>query len=507
VSIKASVVTFVASLVVAAAVAAGAALSPPDLPTDPEIGDEIPTAAAEPLVELVGPQPGTPVVDLLEAVAMALRSNYQLLGGVDLVRGARLGESAARAQFFPKLTPSFQRALTDTGAVAARTFSLGAQQRVPWSNGTLEATGALRTDPLADPALGRASDLSLSLKQPLLRGFGPTASFREITLARRAREAQERAFVRQEQDLIVRVTASFYQVVRQRQLMTVARQSLDRSENLLRASEARMRAGLASKLDVYRAELSLSYAQTAMISAETELQTGLEDFRVLLGRNPMDAVEPAAVTLSEDEHLQLRLEPLPVLVDRALANRLDLQETHDLVDDARRTASLARQNLLPQLDLTASMTRKGLGPSFGSSLGALGDNRVEMFLSTSYPLERSSDRLSKALADMAVAASQRSFAQRRLEIEAEVRQAVRNLDRIVKNVELQRKGVDLAAQQHRLATLRYQRGIASNFDVVEAEEKLVAARAMLIGLLSDFQVARMGLDRVTGDLDVEAFRQ
>jgi outer membrane protein TolC len=87
-------------------------------------------------------------------------------------------------------------------------------------------------------------------------------------------------------------------------------------------------------------------------------------------------------------------------------------------------------------------------------------------------------------------------------VEAEVRAAVRELDRIQKSVELQKKGVAVAAQQLRLSTLRYQRGLASNFDVVDAEGSLVLARSALVGLLTSYQVARAELKRVTGELEV-----
>jgi len=85
---------------------------------------------------------------------------------------------------------------------------------------------------------------------------------------------------------------------------------------------------------------------------------------------------------------------------------------------------------------------------------------------------------------------------------------VRNIERILKSVELQKKGVELAAQQHRLATLRYQHGVASNFDVVEAEDKLVSARASLVSLVTDYHVARVRLLKVTGTLDLtQEFRE
>ena len=61
--------------------------------------------------------------------------------------------------------------------------------------------------------------------------------------------------------------------------------------------------------------------------------------------------------------------------------------------------------------------------------------------------------------------------------------------------------MEVAAQQLRLSTLRYQRGLASNFDVVDAEGSLVLARSALVGLLTNYQVARADLLRATGMLD------
>jgi outer membrane protein TolC len=191
-----------------------------------------------------------------------------------------------------------------------------------------------------------------------------------------------------------------------------------------------------------------------------------------------------------------------VLVQRALAARLDLQEARDVVSDAGRSASLAKQNLLPQLDLNLGLSKEGLGNSFSSAWSA-GDQRVNVFFSASYPLERSTDLVNKAQAELALTGSQRSLRQQELRLEQEVRGAVRELDRLRKSVELQKQGVDVARQQLRLATLRYQRGLASNFDVVDAESALVLARSALVGLLTRFQIARVDLLRVTGELDVE----
>jgi outer membrane protein len=172
-----------------------------------------------------------------------------------------------------------------------------------------------------------------------------------------------------------------------------------------------------------------------------------------------------------------------------------------VIEEAGRSTSLARQNLWPQLDLNLRWTRLGYGTSFGTALGA-GDGRFDVFLSTSYPLERSSAKVASPGAEMNERAAVRAAEQQGRAIEAEVRSAIRDLERLRRSIALQGRSVEIAEQQHRLANLRYQRGLASNFDVVDAEGSLVLARSALVGLLTSWQVARLELRRATGELDL-----
>jgi outer membrane protein TolC len=433
-------------------------------------------------------------VNLSEAVEIALTQNFSLLGAADAVSAARFRYSAAKAEFLPSLTPAYER--SETGSA----YSLSARQRLPWLGGSVTASSSLRTIDDVPLPESRSADLRLVLSQPLLRGFGPNATFFSLRNSRRAEQAQKRSFELARQQLAVDVARAFYQVVQQRMLLAVASQSLQRTRDLLRASEARLKVGLVSKLDVFRAQLQASQAEEAMVRSQAALQDALERFRFLLGFPPDADFEPEAVDLShavEDE-----LEPLEALVTRAREKRLDLQEVRDQVGDAQRAASLAGQNLLPQIDLNLGVTGTGLGSTLGDAWKNV-DRRVEVFLSGSYPLQRAQDRAQKQVADLDVAARLRSLRQRELEIDSEVRAAVREIDQIRKSVELQQTGVDVAAQQHRLATLRYQRGLASNFDVVDAEGSLVLARSALVGLLTRYRVARIDLLRVTGSLEVD----
>lgn len=460
----------------------------------------VPAAAQEPAeptpsVEVgIAPTEGserTPVVGLANAVALALDGNFALRSQADSVTSARYSEAASRARFLPKLTPSYR-----TGA-DTRAFALEASQAVPWTGGTISADAVFRHNEVDDL---NGSDLRLTVSQPLLRGFGETVATFDVRNAERSREGQERSYVLARQRLAIDVAEAFYQVARQRQLLEVAQSSLERSLGLMQASEERQAVGLASRLDVLRAELQAEQARDSAVSAEASLQAALERFRTLLGLSPGANVEPETVTL--DEAVGLDLPSLEVLISAAYASRLELKESRDRIDDAERSLLVARRNLLPQLDVNVAFVQTGIGDRFPALSTGI-DRRVDVFLTTSYPVEREADRAAKATAELEVAQRERTLRQRELEIEGEVRAAVRELERTHKSIQVQRKRVDVADEQHRLATLRYQRGLASNFDVVDAEANLVAARTALVGLIADFQVERYRLLRTTGELDVE----
>jgi outer membrane protein TolC len=439
-----------------------------------------------------GAPPSTEFVTLEAAWRLGLREGFAIAFARDSLRAADIGALRAQSFFFPKITPSYFHGPNERG------WSIAASQAVPWLGGELQAERTSRTfDAILTPA-ARATDTSFTWSQPLLRGAGPNASLYDLRNARRARAAQERNLVLAKQRYMVEIARVHYQTLAQRELLSVARQSAARSVVLRKASEARLDVGLSNKLDVYRAQLSESQAEQSTVQADTALQTAIEQFHFLLGRAPDDPAEPFPGEIPEASTEDL--EPIETLVEIALANRLDLAETRDQIDDARRTASLSRQNLLPDMALNLRFTeQRGSGPT---GPFAVTNRRFESFFSASLPLERAADIAQLQLSNLQVTSVQRTYEQRRYEVENEVRSTHRQLLSLFRSITTQKGAVDIADQQLRLANLRYQRGLASNFDVVDAEGSLLAARSSLVQLLAAYQVARLDLERVVGRLNV-----
>jgi outer membrane protein TolC len=441
------------------------------------------------------PSPAARVLTLEEAVKLALVENLNLQSSVDVVQGAMVGENLAESRFNFKVTPTYERGFGES-SLLDQGVGVEVSKLLPFGT---TITGGLRSDwASSELANANASAFSMRVTQPLLRGFGKKVTEYDLVNSRRNLQSSERNLELAKQRLAVDVVSSYYNIVRQAGLADVARKSLERNKELLRASEARLEVGLASKLDVFRAELQLSQAEDAAIYRKEALELALDSFKFNLGLAPTDDV---ALEMTEPEY-----QPVTVDIDAATAlalqNRVEVREESDRIHDAQRSLSVSKQNLLPQVDLNLRYDRRGVGDSFTSSFNFI-DNVFNFYLSTSYPLDRSSENASYAMTQIDLGARRRQLKIVEYNIANEVRAAARNVERIGKSIVLQERNTDFAEKQLRLATLRYQRGLASNFDIIDAENNLIQARSNYVSLVSDYHVAQIELKRVTGTLDVD----
>ncbi len=435
------------------------------------------------------------VLSIEEAVKLALVNNLNLLSVVDQVSSAQISEGLARSQFGLKVTPFFARGFGSETTVDQR-YGVDVSKLLPFGT-TISANVA---SDMARTGIGNltSSNVSFMLTQPLLRGFGPTSTQYNMTNARRGTESSNRNLDINRQRLVVAVVASYYNILRQKGLVEVAEGSMARSKELLRASEARLKVGLASKLDIFRAELQLSQAEEGVITRQEALELALDDFKFKLGLGPEEQV---VLEMVEPEYQPVKLD-MEELTRTALSRRVEVLEERDRIGDAQRGVSVSRQNLLPQLDLNVRYEQRGFGPSLGESFD-FRDQGLNVFFSTSYQLDHSAERASNAQSQIALAAQRRSLRLVEYNVANEVRAAARNVERVAKSIVLQERNMDFAEKQRRLANLRYQRGLASNFDIIDAENNVINARGNYVSLLADYFVSLIELKRVTGTLDIE----
>ena len=86
-------------------------------------------------------------------------------------------------------------------------------------------------------------------------------------------------------------------------------------------------------------------------------------------------------------------------------------------------------------------------------------------------------------------------------IELEVKQARINLENAVRTVNAQRENMDLAANVARVTKIKYEQGVGSNLEVIEAESSLREAQINYYNALYDALVAKVDIDKAYGKLN------
>ncbi len=426
------------------------------------------------------------------AVQQALERNDRLIGALENEAQADLSLRLARAGFRPKMTPNILGSFGQSN-VKNQTYRLDLSQK--FTTGTeLRATVGTSSD---QNQLGNyySTDTTFSLSQPLLKGFGRSVSRRSLSSAEARSSEVRRERVLAEQQVAIDVAGAYYRIVSQREMVSVSEKTLERSRQLLEASKAKLEAGKVSQLDVFRAEQLVAQAEGQLLDSQGAVEDAMDQLRVLLRRGPdylfevVDTI-PETVDTSDVEGA----------VETALATRLELTSATEALLEAERSVAYNRNQLLPQFDLNLALTRRGVADSLRSSFG-FDKFDFATFFAISMPVDRTPLSVQYYSARIDRDRRRREIENLKMRIVEQVRRAVRQVTRLTRSLDVATASLEFAEKEVEVASLRYQRGLSNNLDVVNAEETLLGARSRRIGLLAEIAVARLSLKAAVGTLD------
>ena len=437
----------------------------------------------------------SPALSLAAAVNEALVKNERVVNQSDAIAQADLGLRLARNTFRPKVTPNIFGSL-GRDDISSQTYRVDVSQKLVTGTELRASVGTVSQiipSPLEGDVLFYNADTTFTVSQPLLRGFGRSVARRGLSAAELRREDAARLQLLSEQQVAVDVAAAYYRVVSQQAFVDVARQSLGRARRLRDASEAKLDAGLVSQLDVLRSQQLVSQAEMQLFDSQSAVEDARDQLTFLMGR---DKTEPFTV-----EAIVPRpgLDPIDVTSATAiaLANRLDLKSRIAASDDAENQIRFSRNQLLPQVDVNFALTRRETAPGFRESFG-LDGYKFATFFTIAMPVDRTTQQVEYQSAMIDRERRRREAETLVRQIVDNVKQIVRERERLIRNVAAAENGVDLSRREVDVAQLRYENGLSNNLDVVTAEAGLLQAESRRIQALADSAVAGLRLRAVLG---------
>ncbi|SDO49230.1 Outer membrane protein TolC [Desulforhopalus singaporensis] len=424
---------------------------------------------------------------ILESLEIALANSDMALDLKDRIRLSEMDVESAEHRFDTKVVP-----LTSFGV----TQGIGAQQvgiemRRETDIGASVAYGIVGNsiDEGSDYVIENSKNAKAYVRvaQGILRRWGKQYNRSDVTRAELDNELETIRGERDRQTIILNTIQSFYDLVLAEQLLETAQKSLSRSQAHLEMAGSRQEVGLVSKIDVYRAEMAVFDAESDVERRQRQLQTARDNYRDILG-------------LSDDTNIAVdnRISKVsPVMPeqweDQLLEKRYDWQAHLVEIDKQQEELSRLRRNLLPDVGLSFTVEQKGSGDSADEVLELDITNwSVQLQLLSS--LDTLSEEQALVRGRMVSNKLRRQGSRLKNRIYREARRAIEDYYSEQREVRLSGMKQEQAEAALELARSRYEKGLGSNLDVIDAQSEysnaeITSLRSLVAANIAAFKVA------------------
>jgi outer membrane protein TolC len=427
-----------------------------------------------------------------QCVEIALLNNVDLRRQRLRDRQAGLDQSSALAEFLPTLTASGTRSQNHRDYqddVYERRGSAGLSTKTPW--GTKLSTTANQSRTKTGGVTSSTSSIKAELRQPLLHGAGLSSAFYGYRSARHRRVASREDLTRQIQSTVFNIRRLYWAALKNGLEVQASRRALASANRFLEATEARLKAERASKLDVSNAEIQRSTREVALTGAEANLEDGLDSLK-----------EAMDVSLSERLLLTSVADYKPARRDRGkllkqcLRRRPDLRAARERLQVQRLDLARHKRESWPNLDLVGGYLWSGSGEGTDDSHN-YNSRKASVGLELNVPLGNVKRRYDLRKAALELRREELGLHRLEVSIERELRSVLRDLRAAERNLASFVKRVAAAKLAAAAARELYARGKASSFDVVRAEDDLLDAELGLARSRADCLTLAAQLDLVS----------
>ncbi len=365
-------------------------------------------------------------------------------------------------------------------------FLVGQMQQILPTGMVLSFVGDLRRDLnspdqfSAPPTRTENLAYSVSLTQPLLRGGWATVVRSPINFAQYDRQMQEKQLSSTKLATIYAVKSAYYNALLGRELMKVNQAAIKQDSTLVKASESMVQAKVATRRDVLSAQIRLAEDSAELIRTETEYQLALDALKEVIGLPIEMPIELAEI--------ELRFSPLALdeeaLIELAVKNNPSTHSAEIAVDRARLALKVAKNALLPALDLT--VLHSGQLDSDRNLRKDLWTTGLQASINLSYPFLNREAAANAENAQIAVSQQQDRLVDLQRQIVLGVRSIIRSTHSTVEELNALQGTIAAAEEKVEFATAMFRLGRASNLDIIDAQEALFKAQNQYVSKLVDY---------------------
>lgn len=410
-------------------------------------------------------------ITLADAIRMALAQQPQAAIARSQADVAKEQVTQANAKFLPTVTP--QVTLRDERQTSG--------------------TDAPLVSPLGRTIIGQGGRTSIALNENLLDS-GQRVATRDQAKSSYRSALDSLADTRQ--SIVLNVTVTYYEVLRNRDLIKVSQSQLDRATTVLNLTQGQIDAGTSPRKDAFQARADQASAQLAVRQSTDRAATALIQLRTAIGLPPTTQIDPAPIAMGDGlPSLPANTDALPLAAYLRLAGeqRPDLAARIADADAARLGVRLARINAGVQVGASYQYTYTPSSAFYDDGVDSL------LMVTATYPLfDGGASRSAIRGAQAQQAGAEGQIAATRLAISSDVEQGYVQRDQAIEEARLAKIAVEAAQVNFNAVTEARKEGIGNVVDIAQAQLTLTQAQSQYVSAVYDYYEADARLARAIG---------
>ena len=312
------------------------------------------------------------------------------------------------------------------------------------------------------------------------------------------------------EQVIEQVTKAYYSVLVNRERMKLFDSNINRVDSLLITTRALNENGFAESIDVDRIQVTLNNLKTEKSKFERLQQLSIELLKFQMNYPLGESIE--VVGELNEETIDVDLDGY--LADWDYKSRPDYQvlETNWKLQNLNIKNNYAAA--LPSLSANANLGYSTQSPDIAglfktnsgiSDDGSIGPDKWYSFssfgLNLNIPLFSGLQRTYRVQQEkLKLRKIENAFKSLEKGIDLEIKQATINYQNSMEALKSQKQNMDLAENVARVTKIKYEQGVGSNLEVVDAESALKEAQVNYYNALFDASISKTDLDKAFGKL-------
>jgi outer membrane protein TolC len=305
----------------------------------------------------------------------------------------------------------------------------------------------------------------------------------------------------------------------------VLQQTLDLAQKSYERDKQALDLGALASLDIYQSQTQVAQRNTDLVQAQYAYRAALDGLRRLIGADLTPEWRASELVLEDDPAKipdRAAIMPYEEALAAAMRVRPELDAAHRRVTIDDLNARVARNLMLPHLDLTVQAQAAGLGGNQVAVTNSLGITtaaavpgglaqslgQVFAFNAPAYgaglqlTLPFRSTAASAQLADALVSKTRDRYTERQVQqqIVQDVRQALTSIDLANASIQSATLARDLAQKNVEAEQQKYELGTITAFEVLDSQTRLATAESSLLNAFVGYQEAFVSYQRATWTL-------